>query len=245
MRQPHLSSVVERRLLVNYRVDPDVAARLLPEGLRPQLVHGRAVAGICLLRLGSVRPTWAPKAFGLRSENAAHRIAVEWDGPDGVENGVYITRRDSASRLNAWAGGRVFPGEHGRAGFEVSETPDEARVAFATRDGDVRVDVTVEHSDELRGSELFADLAEASRFFQGGAKGYSPTRSGRHLDGMELHTDAWHVEAGRVRSASSSFFEDPDRFPPGSATLDCALIMRDVPASWGPLPAMATTRSAP
>lgn len=244
MRQPRLSSVVERRLLVNYRVAPDAAARLLPAPLRPQLVHDYAVAGICLLRLGSVRPTWAPKAFGLRSENAAHRIAVEWDGPDGVETGVYIPRRDTASRLNAWAGGRVFPGEHGRADFEVHETPSQVHVALATWDGDTRVDVTVELSDELRDSELFTDLVEASRFFQGGAKGFSATRSGRHLDGMELHTDAWQVEACRVRSAASSFFDDPDRFPPGSATLDCALVMRNVPASWRPLPTFATDRRA-
>ncbi|MGW4163299.1 DUF2071 domain-containing protein [Streptomyces sp. NPDC004788] len=240
MRQPRLSSVVERRLLVNYRVTPDAAARLLPGPLRPQLVNGQAVAGICLLRLGSVRPAWAPQAFGLRSENAAHRIAVEWDGPDGVETGVYIPRRDTASRLNVWAGGRLFPGEHGRADFDVQETPDRMRVALRTRDGDTRVDVTVEPADELRDSELFADLAEASRFFRRGAKGFSATRSGRHLDGMELHTDAWHVEAGRVRSATSSFFDDPDCFPPGSATLDCALVMRDVPVDWRPLPAMAT-----
>ncbi|MFF4873882.1 DUF2071 domain-containing protein [Streptomyces sp. SID5770] len=244
MRQPHLSSVVERRLLVNYRVAPDAAARLLPRPLRPQLVHGHAVAGICLLRLGSVRPVWAPRTWGLRSENAAHRIAVEWDGPDGVETGVYIPRRDTASPLNVWAGGRIFPGEHGRADFEVHETPGRMRVAFATRDGDTRADVTVEPSGELRGSELFAGLAEASRFFQHGAKGYSATSSGRHLDGMELHTDAWHVEAGRVRSATSSFFDDPDRFPQGSATLDCALIMRNVPADWRPLPAMAANRNA-
>ncbi|MCX5138436.1 MULTISPECIES: DUF2071 domain-containing protein [unclassified Streptomyces] len=244
MRQPCLSSVIERRLLVNYRVAPDAAARLLPQPLRPQLVHGHAVAGICLLRLGSVRPVWAPKVFGLRSENAAHRIAVEWDGPDGVETGVYIPRRDTASRLNVWAGGRVFPGEHGGAGFEVHETPGQVRVALATWDGDIRVDVTVEPSDELRGSELFADLTEASRFFRSGVKGYSATRSGRHLDGMELHTDAWHVEAGRVRSAASSFFDDPDRFPPGTATLDCALVMRNVPADWRPLPAMAANRGA-
>ncbi|MFI8828834.1 DUF2071 domain-containing protein [Streptomyces sp. NPDC053431] len=244
MRQPRLASVIERRLLVNYRVDPEVAARLLPDRLRPQLVRGHAVAGICLLRLGGVRPTWAPEAFGLRSENAAHRIAVEWDGPDGVETGVYIPRRDTASLLNTWAGGRIFPGEHGRADFDVAETPDRLRVALTTRDGGTRVDVTVEPADELRGSELFADLAEASRFFQSGAKGFSATGSGRHLDGMRLHTDAWHVEAGRVRAAASSFFDDPDRFPPGTATLDCALVMRDVPAQWLPLPSMASGHGA-
>ncbi|MFD7571104.1 DUF2071 domain-containing protein [Streptomyces sp. NPDC059810] len=243
MRQPRLSSVIERRLLVNYRVAPDAAARLLPEPLRPQVVNGHAVAGICLLRLGKVRPVWAPEVFGPSSENAAHRIAVEWDGPDGVETGVYIPRRDTASLLNAWAGGRVFPGEHGRADFEVHETPDRTRVALATRDGDLRVDVTVEPADELHGSELFPDLAAASRFFRAGARGFSPTGAG-HLEGMELHTDAWHVEAGRVRAAASSFFDDPDRFPPGSATLDCVLIMRNVPADWRPLPGMATGRGA-
>lgn len=242
MRQPRLSSVIERRLLVNYRVAPDVAARLLPEPLRPHVANGYAVGGICLLRLGSVRPAWAPEAFGLRSENAAHRIAVQWDGPGGVETGVYIPRRDTASRLNAWAGGRLFPGEHGRAGFEVDETPHRMHVALATCDGDTHVDVVVEPADELRGSEVFADLAEASRFFREGTKGFSPTRSGRHLDAMELQTDAWHVEAGRVRSSASSFFDDPDRFPPGSAALDCALVMRNVPADWRPVPALATKR---
>jgi hypothetical protein len=239
MRQPRLSSVVERRLLVNYRVAPDAAARLLPGPPRPQLVHGCAVAGICLLRLGSVRPAWAPGVLGLRSENAAHRIAVEWDGPDGVETGVCVPRRDTASRINAWAGGRVFPGEHGRADFGVHERSGRIRVALAARDGRTRVDVTVEPAGELRGGTFFAGPAEASRFFRGGAKGFSATRSGRYLDGMELHTDAWHVEAGRVRAAASSFFDDPDRFPPGSATLDCALVMRNVPADWRPLPAMA------
>ncbi|MEV7543856.1 DUF2071 domain-containing protein [Streptomyces sp. NPDC089915] len=240
MKQPAMSSVIERRLLVNYRVAPETAARLLPEPLRPQLVNGYAVAGICLLRLGGVRPTWAPAAVGMRSENVAHRIAVEWDGPDGVETGVYIPRRDTASRLNAWAGGRLFPGEHGRADFEVDETPDRMRVALATHDGDTQVDVTVELSDELRGSELFADLAEASRFFQQGSKGLSPTSTGHHLEGMRLSTDAWHVEAGRAVSATSSFFDDPNHFPPGTATLDCALVMRDVPATWQPLPPMTS-----
>ena len=240
MRAPRLSSVVERRLLVNYRLDPDAAARLLPEPLRPQLVHGYAVAGICLLRLGRVRPVWAPKSFGLRSENAAYRVAVEWDGPDGLQTGVYIPRRDTGSRLNAWAGGRAFPGEHGLADFRVHETPERIHIAFATRDGDIGVDVTVELSGQLRDSELFSDLAHASRFFQAGAKGFSATRSGRHLDGMQLDTDAWHLEACRVRSAASSYFDDPDRFPRGSATLDCALVMRNLSARWSPLPAMAS-----
>ena len=92
---PVLAGVVDRRLLINYSVDPGVIAAILPRPFRPQLVRGRAVAGICLIRLRNMRPAGLPSWIGLTSENAAHRVAVEWDGPDGIRNGVYIPRRDS------------------------------------------------------------------------------------------------------------------------------------------------------
>lgn len=107
MKPPVLAAEIERRLLINYRADPGVVSALLPAPLRPQLVDGSAVVGICLIRLGSVRPTRWPKAVGLRSENAAHRIAVEWDGPEGRQTGVYIPRRDSNARINVLVGGRL------------------------------------------------------------------------------------------------------------------------------------------
>ena len=114
MKPPVMSGLIERRLLVNYRVDPEVAARLLPEPLRPQLVAGSAVAGICLIRLGQMRPGGLPAWMGLRSENAAHRVAVEWDTRSGVESGVYIPRSrywfpDERSRGWAALSGRASP----------------------------------------------------------------------------------------------------------------------------------------
>jgi hypothetical protein len=101
-----LDAVVERRLLVNHRTEPEVTGRLLPGNLRPQLHNGYAVAGICLIRLGQLRLKGLP-AVGLRSENAAHRIAVEWDTPDGVATGVHIPRRDTNSLANVAVHARV------------------------------------------------------------------------------------------------------------------------------------------
>jgi Uncharacterized conserved protein (COG2071) len=232
MRPPTLSGVVERRLLVNYRIDPEVAARMVPAPLRPQLVNGWAVAGICLIRLGRLRPGWVPGWFGLRSENAAHRIAVEWDGASGV----YIPRRDTGSMLNVLVGGRLFPGEHRLARFTAQETAQDLRVAFTSRDGTDAVSVQVQAAERFPRSELFADLERAAEFFRRGSAGYSATRGGDCLDGLELHTDSWQVEPVAVHSVRSSFFDDHDRFPPGSASLDCALLMRDIPVSWRPLP---------
>lgn len=236
MTPPRLSSVIERRLLVNYRVDPEALAPLLPRALRPQLIGGCAVAGICLIRLGRIRPDWMPGSFGLRSENAAHRIAVEWDGPEGPETGVYIPRRDSDSVTNVLAGGRLFPGRHYRATFDVRETAQDLHVAYASRDGTTRVAVDVRVAGHLPGSTLFDSLEQASAFFQRGSVGFSAGRDGQRLDRMELCTASWRVEPVEVRAVRSTFFDDQVRFPRGSATLDCALVMREVPVTWTPLP---------
>lgn len=235
MKPPELAGEVERRLLVNYRVDPAVIARHLPPPFRPQIVHGFAVAGICLIRLGSMRPRGLPKWVGLRSENAAHRVAVEWDSPTGGQNGVYIPRRDSSSAINVLVGGRLFPGEHHRADFDVSESSDRMRVAFAARDGSAAVDVTVSIRDDLPTSRLFADVADASEFFERGSVGFSDTQDPTRFDGLALRTDAWHVSPADVTEARSSFFSDRSAFPEGSAELDCALVMRRIPVTWEPL----------
>jgi hypothetical protein len=235
MRQPRLSSIIERRLLVNYRADPEAVAGLLPAPLRPQQIGGWAVVGICLIRLRQVRPHWVPERFGLRSENAAHRIAVEWDGPQGPETGVYIPRRDSGSVVNVLAGGRLFPGRHHHASFDVNETPQDLHVAYISWDGAIRVQVDVSATERFQGSELFADLHDASAFFQRGSSGYSPGRDRERLDGMELDTDSWRVEPVEVHAVRSTFFDDEYRFPRGKATFDCALLMREVPVTWNPL----------
>jgi hypothetical protein len=234
MNPPGLSSVIERRLLVNYRVDPDAAAAVLPSPLRPQLAGGWAVAGICLIRLGRVRPRRFPAVVGVRSENAAHRVAVAWDGPDGVETGVYIPRRDSGSALTVLLGGRLFPGVHHRARFDVRETGPDLHVAYASRDRSTQVSVDVRAVDRFPGSALFADLAAASEFFRHGSAGFSARRGGPDLDGLRLDTASWRVTPLEVRAVRSSFFDDRDRFPAGSATLDCALLMRDTVATWSP-----------
>jgi len=245
VRPPTLVGVIERRLLVTFRVEPGAVAALVPAPLRPQVVKGFAVAGICLLRLGGLRPRGAPAWAGRRSENAAHRIAVEWDVPGGVEHGVYIPRRDSSSLLNVAAGGRLFPGRHGRARFDVTETADRLSVGFRTADGSGGASVEARVSSRLEGSHLFADLGEASRFFEQGALGYSASRRPDRLDGVRLHTDAWRVEPLELDEVRSSFFDDRATFGAGAAELDCGLVMRAVPVVWTVVPPMSVeARSA-
>lgn len=226
-----VQSRIERRLLVNYRADPQVVAPLLPDGLRPQLVDGWAVAGICLIRLASVRPYGVPAALGVRTENAAHRIAVEWQDGGRWRSGVYVPRRDTDSRLTQVVGGRAFPGVHHRAHFDVDEDATRVRVALTTGDGRTEVDAEVRRARDLRGSKLFADLDAASEFFSSSPTAWSPRRDAG-LEAVSLHTDAWSIEAAEPVRVRSSFFDDRTRFPDGSVILDSAMLMLDVPVRW-------------
>jgi hypothetical protein len=161
---------------------------------------------------------------------------VEWDDGGTVQSGVYIPRRDTTSQLTVLLGGRLFPGVHHHARFHVDETEDTLRVSFASTDGTVAVDVSVAVESTLDGSQLFADIDQASRFFESGSIGISPGHTTPQLDTVKLSTHAWRVEPGRVLSASSTFFDDRSRFPTGAAVLDSALVMRKVPVTWDALP---------
>ncbi|GAB4207752.1 MAG: DUF2071 domain-containing protein [Roseiflexaceae bacterium] len=233
MQLPVMRGLIARRLLVNYRVAPEVVAAILPAPFRPKLAGGYAVAGICLIRLEQIRPDFMPAFVGLASENAAHRIAVEWTGLDGrPREGVYIPRRDTSSRLNTVVGGRLFPGMHNHASFSTESRSDRLRIAFTSDDGVVAVAVEGQVAGALPPGSVFATLDEASRFFEAGSVGYSATHDPHLLDGLELRSQGWRVEPFAVTHAASSFFEDRTRFPAGTVELDCALLMRSIPHEW-------------
>jgi len=233
MRIPALHGVIDRRILVNYRVNPDVLQAVLPPPFHPKLVRGVGIAGICLIRLRGIRPAFVPSWLGISSENAAHRVAVEWHDATGrLKEGVYIPRRDTSSRLNAFAGGRLFPGVHHHAKFTVHETADRFEIALQSDDDGTRLTVRANLAAELPKTSVFQSLEHASAFFQAGSLGYSATGDIRRFQGMELHCMKWQVEPLAIEEVHSSFFEDSAAFPAGSVEFDCALLMRGIRHVW-------------
>ena len=232
MKLPVIAGVINRRILVNYRVDPDVLARSLPAPFRPKLVRGVGLAGICLIRLRGVRPRGLPAWMGISSENAAHRTAVEWDVDGQTREGVFVRRRDTDSRLNALAGGRVFPGVHHHGRFDVAENAEQLRVAYDSDDGAVSMAVGARVTDRLPVASVFASLDEASAFFQAGSLGYSATREDGCFQGLELHCTVWRMTPLAILSVRSSFFAERAIFPPGSVEVDSAFLMRHVEHEW-------------
>jgi Uncharacterized conserved protein (COG2071) len=244
MRIPVMKGAIERRLLINFRVDPEVAAALVPHQFELQLVNGYAVAGICMIRLGHMRPKGLPFAFGTTSESAAHRIAVRWHDDAGTHHGVYVPARHSNAPLNVALGDRLFPGAIDRAQFTVEETDTHMDLEYRSRDQVCAVGAAVTVSDRFEGSTLFDSLADASEFFRGGPAAFSPRRHSPTCDGIELRTSQWSIEPAVVDQVHSSFYDNRERFPDGSIHLDSAFIMRNVPVEWHSLPRLPTTQRA-
>jgi hypothetical protein len=233
MRLPVIQGLIRRRLLVNFRVDAEVMRRFLPDPFQPKLHQGHAIAGICLIRLEQIRPVGFPAFLGISSENAAHRIAVEWKDPQGQSReGVFIPRRDTGSNLNHLAGGRLFPGEHHLADFDVTDDGSRIAMSIQARDGGMAVELRAQTSDSWPTSSCFRSVGESSAYFEAGSVGYSVTRESARLDGIRLQTHGWRVEPLAVESINSSFFNNATAFPAGSVTFDHALIMRNLPHHW-------------
>jgi hypothetical protein len=233
MRLPVLHGIIRRRILVNFRAEADAAQNLLPAPFRPKLHNGNAIVGICLIRLEHIRPAGLPKPLGLSSENAAHRIAVEWrDSSGALQEGVFIPRRDTGSRLNKFAGGRIFPGEHHAAEFNVSDVDGKIDFHMRARDGSVEVKLAAEDAKSLPANSSFGKLSEASAFFEKGSLGFSFTHDPGRLDALRLRTLDWSIQPLAVTEVFSSYYMDTARFPAGSIAFDHALIMRNIPHEW-------------
>ena len=228
MNIPVLTGLIKRRFLINFRINPEVLERFLPEPFQPQLVNGYGIGGICLIRLENIRPKRSPIKCGLNSENAAHRFAVTW--PDG--EGVYVPRRDTDSLLSHLTGGRIFPGVHHRAHFDVQEEDEHFEFSMMARDRSTTVTFEGSRAEALPEDSCFSSVQEASDFFENGSIGYSDAHEAGSYDGLQLATESWSVTPLHIEKVASSFLSDKSLFPEGSVTFDHALLMENIEHEW-------------
>ena len=232
MKIPKIHGYIERRILINYVIDATVAARMIPPPFRPKLYNGKAIGGICLIRLKSIKPKGLPNIIGISSENAAHRFAVEWDEDGEVKEGVYISRRDTSSALNAVAGGRFFPGRHHLSTFTVTKGNANYSVGFTNRDT-TSISIQARKAAHFNDGSIFKTLDTASSFFEKGCLGFSPNKNS--YDGLKLASYTWKVQPLEVSNVSSSYFENENLFPKGSIIFDNALLMTNIEHEWHPV----------
>lgn len=174
-----------------------------------------------------MRPKGVPPVITTSSHNAAHRIAVI----SSKGEGVFVTRRDTNSRLNTLSGGRLFPGVYSKADFEVDVSGNHYAVRIATDSGHALMTIDATVSDILPEGSIFDSTQAVSEFFEGGSMGWS-TKEGGGFDAIELQTPEWRMEPMKINEEYSAYFYNEQRFPKGSVTFDSAMIMRNLKHSW-------------
>jgi len=218
-----------RRILINFTADPSDVEKIVPFPFRPKIYKGKAIVGICLIRLKNIKPKGFPDFIGVNSENGAHRIAVEWDENGETKTGVYIPRRDTSLKLNAMLGGRLFPGKHYQAKFNVKEANGNFHISFKSSDHTETL-IEANEAEKFNHNSIFETLETASNFFKNGSYGYSPHKNS--FDGLQLKTYKWEVNPLKVLKVSSTFFENQHIFPKGSVVFDNALLMKNIEHEW-------------
>jgi hypothetical protein len=229
MKIPTVQGLIERRILINFIVDPEIVAKIIPSPFRPKVFKNKAIVGICLIRFKNLKPKGFPDFMGISSENGAHRIAVEWDEDGQIKEGVYIPRRDTSLRLNTILGGRIFPGKHYLAKFNVKESDGNYHVDFISSD-QTKISIDAQETSLYNPNSIFENLETVSKFFERGSIGYSPNKN--KYEGLKLQAYTWEVKPLEVLNVKSSFFEDETIFPKNSVKFDNALLMTHIEHEW-------------
>lgn len=90
-------------------------------------------------------------------------------------------------------GGRAFPGWHHRARFNVEEGDGSFLVEMTSRDGEVKLAVCADRSEEVMPGSVLGSIEEAPAFFGEAPLGYSATPTDGAFDGVSLRTAAWSM----------------------------------------------------
>lgn len=206
------------RILVVYRVEPGVASRLLPEGLSPRLVQGRAVGLVCYTRLGTLRSRFLPRQ-GAALDHLAYRFAVEREGSTGSEEGTWVQHRETSSWLAGRLGERFVRGEYGRSRFQLQEQAFGLELRVESERGE-ELYLRAEACGAPTGS-MFSRPQELEGFLDASGAVRPLDVFAPEADQIDLN-EGFAPEPLSVFELRAPFFEDERHFPPGTAVLDSA-----------------------
>lgn len=232
MRPPTLEGTIERRLLISYRADPDIVRTHLPTGSRHTPSRATPSSVSASSNSASTPPACPERsASGPSTARTATPSSTPTDNPPSTSPAETPTRRSSHPPA-----GDSSPAATTEPRITATEDEHNLRVTLDSRDDLIHVTVKAHPTDQLPGDSVFADPATASAFFEHADTGYSDTTRIDCLDALILETANWSATPLAVDEVDSSYFDNSDRFPEGSITLDHGLLMRDIHHTWHPQP---------
>lgn len=223
---PAVRGIVERRLLVNYRVDLGRLDAILSKPFRGREVgeSGMGIGSICLTRVENARPRFAPGFLGIPVETATHRVYARVEG--GGEHCVYVPRRDVSSGFHAFVMGSLLPMEFDRGEFRTEERGIERLIQVDGGNEVVGVLFQETERDEVKEDSVFYSLESASVFLCEGGVEYG--MSGDVYSGIETCLQENDLKPVEVKDEQSSYFGKM------GGEFDSAFRMEEVEHVWEP-----------
>ncbi|MEZ4829135.1 MAG: DUF2071 domain-containing protein [Bacteroidia bacterium] len=235
MKIPALSGLIQRRILINYRVEPAVLRKLLPAPFEPRLFGNYGIAGICFFDLSQLRIKGLPLSPCISAQIVSHRIAVNWEESGIKKEGLYITQRDTSSTLVHFSGGRFFPSEYSLTGMKFRESFGYYELHLG---GHHPTSFLAKESADFAEGSVFSGLPAAASLFAQNSMEYAPRYENMVFDGIAFRASRHKVQPLHICQMRSSFFENEENFPRGSVFFDHALLMKNIRSEWIALPEM-------
>jgi uncharacterized protein YqjF (DUF2071 family) len=225
-------------LSINYSVDPDALAPLLPAPLEPEIWHGRAWVQLLMSSLRGMRPQGLAGALGVDFYQASYRAAVQLRDRDGrVRRGGFFVRSETNDAIMRAVGNRLREfsfHEFGLATMALvrdrdalvaaidAKSPHGAVVGtFDTRPGHGAPKTSAWRSLD----ELFEPLVECYDAF-----GIADD----HLYTLTIERGPWDARFAEVKELYAEYF-DTGALGGGAARLDSVLHVPRCAYRWRPL----------
>lgn len=227
---PAIHGVVDHRVLVNYRVDPEDLDTALPGPFRGREVgeSGKGIGTVCLTKIENARPKFAPESVGVSVRSVTHRIYAEMETARGNRFCAYAPVRGVSSRFCAVVGRRALPAELDCAEFSVGERGDTQQMRVDCGGEYASVEFRETDREEVDEDSVFYSVESASVFLCEGGVEYSPLGDGYRYGGVEFCPSERELEPVDVADARSSYFETL------GGAFDSAFRMEGIEHEWQP-----------
>lgn len=223
---------------INYSVDADALAALLPPPLVPELWHGRGWVQLLVSSLRGMRPQGLMAAFGVDFYQASYRAAVCWRDREGrMRRGGYFVRSETNDAIMRAVGNRLREfsfHEFGLATMALVRDADALVVAIDAESSHGAVvgtfDTRPDHGPPPGScwrdlAELHEPLVECYDAF-GIADG--------HMYTLTIDRGPWNARFAATRELYVEYF-DTGPLGGGASRLDSVLHVPRCPYRWRPL----------
>lgn len=201
--------------LINFSVDQEEVANLVPLPLKIRDFGGRALISMVDVKLTGMHPTFLPKWCSFNYRHIAFRLLVE-DGHlnDGVAKGIYFLQSFSNRPLLVFGGNLISPYHLTTAKFE----PNDAGIKVKKGNRYVEYEL-----DETPGTQPEGLFYEAVRQVD---RAYSTL--GKEVFKTQIRREEWPLEAREIKHFTTNFFQ--------TAKLESAYaVIRPIDYNWLPL----------